>query len=184
MGADADADADADAAEDEADAVDAPAAAGLDSSPTRPHQTVMQDSQRKWAADRRAHRPLTCMEGTGVAATPLTCTKSGTTGTPVTAAVLTFLDGTQALRAQWNAAGPIIRRRTRATSTRNMWPQDGDPARPKSTKNICQFLEQNMANDWQARGVELIIIMFYVKNMTPRNPLKIVNKIGQMMKQL
>ena len=41
-----------------------------------------------------------------------------------------------------------------------------------------------MANDWQARGVELIIIMFYVKNMTPRNPLKIVNKIGQMMKQL
>ena len=40
-----------------------------------------------------------------------------------------------------------------------------------------------MANDWQARGVELIIIMFYVKNMTPRNPLKIVNKNGQMMKQ-
>ena len=69
------------------------------------------------------------------------------------------------------------------TNTRNMWPQDGDPARPKSTKNICQFLEQNMANDWQARGVELIIIMFYVKNMTPRNPLKIVTKNGQMMKQ-
>ena len=70
------------------------------------------------------------------------------------------------------------------TSTRNMWPQDGGPARPKSTKSICQFLEQNMANDWQARGVELIIMMFYVKNMTPRNPLKIVNKIGQMMKLL
>ena len=40
-----------------------------------------------------------------------------------------------------------------------------------------------MANDWQARGVELIIIMFYVKNTTPRNPLKIVNMIGKMMRQ-
>ena len=156
----------------------------MDFSPARPHQTVTQGSPRMWAAGHRAHRPLTCMEVMGMEATPPIYTKNGTTGTPATAAALMFQNGIQAQRAQLNAARQMIRRPTRAASTRNMWPQDGDPARPKCTKNICQFQEQNTANDWQARGVELIIVMFYMKNMTPRNPLKIVIKIGQMMRQL
>ena len=40
-----------------------------------------------------------------------------------------------------------------------------------------------MANDWQARGVVIIIIAFYVKTRmnTPRNPpLIIVQKVGKM----
>ena len=84
-----------------------------------------------------------------------------------------------------NAARKIIKRATRTTNTTNMWLRDGTPARLRCTKNICPSQEQNTANDWQARGVAIIIIMFYVKNMkTPQNPLKIVKEIGQMMKQL
>ena len=43
-----------------------------------------------------------------------------------------------------------------------------------------------MANDWQAQGVAIIIMTFYVKMImnSPRNPLKIVQHIGQMMKLL
>ena len=135
-------------------------------------------------AGRRACRPLQDMEETDAEETPPISTKNGIIGTRATAADLMYRSGTPARRAQQSAAREIIRRATRAASTTNMWPQDGTPARPKCTKNICPSQEQNTANDWQARGVVIIIIMFYVKNTTPRNPLKIVNKIGQMMKQL
>ena len=136
-------------------------------------------------AGRRACRPLQDMEETDAEETPPISTKIGIIGMRATAADLMYRSGTPARGAQQSAAREIIRKATCAASTTNMWPQDGTPARPKCTKNICPSQEQNTANDWQARGVVIIIIIFYVKNMkTPRDPLKIVKKIGRMMKQL
>ena len=136
MGADADVDVDAE--EDEADAADAPAAAGLDFSPAHQHRTIMQrDSPHKQEAGRRACRPLQDMEETGAEETPPTLTKNGTIGMLDTAADLTCRGGTPAQRVRRSAARKIIKRATRATSTTNMWLQDGTPARLKCTKNIC-----------------------------------------------
>ena len=76
--------------------------------------------------------------------------------------------------------------------------QVGSPAGPESTRNTCQYPARNMAPDWQARGVVIIILTFYVKTKmnvaiiiitfyvrtrmnTLRNPpLIIVRKIGKM----
>ena len=57
------------------------------------------------------------------------------------------------------------------------------PSRVGNTRSICRSQARNMANDWQARGVVIIIIAFYVKTRTntPRNPpLMIFQKIGKM----
>ena len=125
------------------------------------------------------------MEEQGAGQPPLIYTKNGIIGMRVTVADLTCQDGTPARRVRRSAAKRTIKRGTRGTNMTNMWPRDGTPARPKCTRNICPSQEQNMVNDWQARGIVIIIIIFYVKNMkTPWNPLKIVKKMGQMMKQL
>ena len=115
-----------------------------------------------------------------------THTKNGIIGMHATVAGSRYQNGTPARPVQRNAARTIIKRHIRVVTTTHMYKQDGCPAGSENTRNICRSQAQNMANDWQAQGVVIIIITFYVKTRmnTPRNPpLIIVQKVGKMMRQ-
>ena len=112
-----------------------------------------------------------------------THTKNGIIGMRATVAGSTYRNGTPAKRVHGNTARTIIKRHIHVGITTRMYKQDGCPAESENTRNICRSQAQNMANDWQARRVVIIIITFYVKTRmnTPRNPpLIIVQKVGKM----